>query len=63
MSAFHQIITKNKKNMKAKKIITMIAMLLTTIGAMAGTDKFTLTDVTYPYVQQSNTNNNGEARV
>ena len=42
--------------MKAKKIITMIAMLLTTIGAMAGTDKFTLTDVTYPYVQQSNTN-------
>lgn len=42
--------------MKAKKILMMIAMLLTTVGAMAGVNKFTLTDITYPYVQQCNTN-------
>ena len=44
--------------MKAKKIITMIAMLLTTIGAMAGTDKFTLTDVTYSSKNSCNSNSN-----
>ncbi len=42
--------------MKAKKILIMVAMLLATVGAMAGVNKFTLTDVTYPYVQQCNTN-------
>lgn len=42
--------------MKTKKILMMIAMLLATVGAMAGVNKFTLTDITYPYVQQCNTN-------
>lgn len=42
--------------MKVKKILMVIVMALTTVGAMAGVDKFTLADITYPYVKQCNTN-------
>ena len=42
--------------MKIKNILTAILMLLTATCAMAGVNKFTLADVTYPYVQACNTN-------
>lgn len=42
--------------MKTKKLFIAFAMLLTTISAMAGVNRFTLKDITYPYVQQCNTN-------
>ncbi len=42
--------------MNAKRFFTMIiAVVLTSVCAVAGTDKFTLTDVTYPNVESSNT--------
>lgn len=43
--------------MNAKKLFSLIAaLMLTSVCALAGVNKFTLSDITYPQVESANTN-------